>query len=131
MALKNRADLIEKLYAAVHINGVNGKTKAKDVRDFLELLVDEIINRSGSANTSVLEFVFEAGFADSMVRTIGIRQAGIYNTHGLSNIAKVTYKINNGAVKDQPQFTIVTGDKLELSITRLITNQGATVSLIN
>lgn len=85
---------------------------------------------SAQSDTSVLEFVFESGFADNVVRTMGIRQAGTYTTQQLQNVSKVMYKVNNLEIKQLP-LEIISGSVLELIITRVTGNQAAIISLLN
>lgn len=76
---------------------------------------------------SVLEFVFEAGFADAVVRTLGSRQAATYGTEQLQNVGTVTYRLN-GSVATLP-FVVHSGDSLAVTITRIAAGQGTIVSL--
>ena len=84
---------------------------------------------SADAAGSVLEFVFEAEFADAVVRTMGQYQAGEYRTQELQNVATVAYKLNDETVT--LPFAVNAGDTLAISITRNSANQTALVSLRN
>ncbi|MGI4735247.1 MAG: hypothetical protein ACRYG7_08725 [Janthinobacterium lividum] len=79
------------------------------------------------ADGSVLEFVFEAGFADAVIRTLGSRQAATYRTEKLQNVGDVTYRVN-GNVATLP-FAVQSGDTLAVTITRIAAVQGTIVSL--
>lgn len=100
-----------------------GEFELKKITQSSESIQTTLVN-------SVLEFVFEAGFADSVVRTMGTRQAGTYTLQQRQNVSNVVYKVNNTEITQLP-FQLKSGDTLELKITRTAAKQGAIVSLLN
>ncbi|GAB3638777.1 hypothetical protein GCM10027422_43670 [Hymenobacter arcticus] len=81
------------------------------------------------APAAVLEFVFEAGFADSIGRTLGARQAGTYASEQRQNVASVSYQ-----VAGQPvglPLTLAAADVLQVAITRADTAQPAVLTLLS
>ena len=128
---KSRATLLQELNASIRSDGSGGLTTAQDLRQFLTSLVDELLDRTADAGTSVLEFVFEADNANEITRTMGVYQAGEYRTNSLQNAANVVFKINNAASPATLPFILVTGDTLQVIITRTSTSQSASVILQN
>ena len=127
---KSRATLLQELNASIRSDGSGGLTTAQDLRQFLTSLVDELLDRTADAGTSILEFVFEADNANEITRTMGAYQAGEYRTDSLQNVTNVVYKINNAATPAALPFILVAGDKLQVIITRSPT-QSASVILQN
>jgi hypothetical protein len=82
----------------------------------------------GSAPAPALEFVFEAGFADTIGRTLGPRQAGTYASEQRQNVASATYQLN-GAVVGLP-LTLASADVLQVAISRLNPAQPAVLTLL-
>ena len=76
-----------------------------------------------------LEFVFEAGFADSVGRTMGPRQAGTYASEQRQNVADVHYQLN-GAPAALP-LTVAGGDVLQVALTRQDTARPAVLTLLS
>jgi len=77
----------------------------------------------------VLEFVFEAGFADSVGRTLGTRQAGTYTGEQRQNVASVRYQ-----VAGQPvglPLTLAAADVLQVAITRADNARPAVLTLLS
>lgn len=82
---------------------------------------------AASTTVSMVEFVFETGFADNVTRMMGIRQAGRYHTQQLQNVAQVTYLVND--VLAALPFSVSSGDTLEVRIVRSSAAEGAIVGL--
>lgn len=84
---------------------------------------------AGAATAAVLEFVFEAGFADSVGRTLGTRQAGTYLSEQRQNVASVRYQ-----VAGQPvglPLTLAAGDVLQVAVTRADNARPAVLTLLS
>ena len=128
---KSRVTLLQELSASVRSDGNGENTTAQDLRTFLTSLVDELLERTANADTSVLEFVFEPDNADEIVRTMGPYQAGKYSSESLQNVATATYTINSAVTPAALPFALVAGDKLQVHITRTNAAQAALVSLQN
>lgn len=76
-----------------------------------------------------LEFVFEAGFADSVGRALGPRQAGTYASEQRQNVADVSYQLN-GAPAALP-LTVAAGDVLQVALTRQDAARPAVLTLFS
>jgi hypothetical protein len=88
-----------------------------------------LVGRGRPENTSALEFVFEAGFANSVTRTMGPRQAATYRSEQQQNIASVNYQLNGTAVA--LPLTLVAGDMLQVTLTRTDPAAGAVLALLS
>lgn len=123
MTILELNDLID---FAVNPKGGDPKIEGPALNTLLKTLATEF---NKAAEASILEFVFETGFADAMVRTLGSRQVATYRTEQLQNVKDVIYRINDN-IATLP-FAVQTGDILTVTITRMTAGQGAIVSLEN
>lgn len=79
--------------------------------------------------SKMLEFVFEPHTANSMIRTLGSRQATTYRTQQLQNVTSVYYKINGETA--QLPFAVAAGDTLEVGILPTNADQVSLLTLEN
>lgn len=150
MATKSLDQLITEIDATVSPFSGPPKTTNPGLNTLLRSLAQELVNSPAAhfadllgspadnaalaaalatAGASVLEFVFEAGFADGLARTLGPRQAGTYASEQRQNVASASYQVN-GVPRALP-ITLVNGDVLQVIVTRLDDAQPALLSLLS
>lgn len=93
-----------------------------------------VVDHRPAAGTSapapaVLEFVFEHGFADSLGRTLGTRQAGTYGSEQRQNVADVRYQVAGQSVS--LPLTLAATDVLQVAITRADNTRPAVLTLMS
>lgn len=88
-----------------------------------------IIRESSGNNvdSTILDFNFAAGYANSYSTTITVSYAKTYTTQVVSNVTSVSYKCNNNAVS--LPFSVAVGDTLQIIIVRAENNLGSVVSI--
>ena len=127
--MKDFAQLQAEINAAIPLpeaGDVPAKVTAAGLNALLQSLAREI---SAAPDTTRLEFVFEAEFADEITRTLGSFQAATYGTEQRQNVASVAYVVNQVPVT--LPFTVGAGDELHVRITRTSPTQAALVTLQN
>lgn len=80
-----------------------------------------------NADSTILDFNFAAGYANSYSTTITASYAKTYTTQAVSNVTSVSYKCNNNAVS--LPFSVAVGDTLQIIIVRAENNLGSVVSI--
>lgn len=150
MATKSFDQLITEIDAAVSPFNGPPKTTNPGLNALLRSLAQELTNSPAAhfadllgsptdnaalaaallpTGSNVLEFVFEAGFADGLARTLGPRQAATYASEQRQNVASASYQVNG--VPAALPLTLGSGDVLQVALTRVDDAQPALLSLLS